>query len=146
MDEPQAERDAAQPYDGDDALGRAILLGEASWWRRGRSVFRRIPSSPRCKLCAAPFRGPGGFVMRHVGKAPYPKNPQFCGACFTYLSQHNAGAEIECTFLFADVRGSTTIAETMRPRAFRALMEGFFAVASDILVRNDGVVDKFVGD
>jgi adenylate cyclase len=134
------------PAAADDAFGREILLGETGGWRWGRSVFRRMPSSPRCKLCASPFAGPGGLVMRHVGKEPYPKNPKYCSACFKTMKDHNAGAEIPCSLLFADVRGSTTIAETMRPAAFRQLMEGFFAVASDILVRRDGVVDKFVGD
>ena len=45
-----------------------------------------------------------------------------------------------------DIRGSTGLAETMQPSDFRALLDRFYAVASDVLVRHEGVVDKFVGD
>jgi adenylate cyclase len=70
----------------------------------------------------------------------------YCSACFKWLHKHQAGAEIECSLLFADVRGSTTIAEHMRPAAFRQLMEQFFARSSQVIVDADGLVDKFVGD
>ena len=84
--------------------------------------------------------------MRRVGKAPWPKNPKYCTACFKQLSQSHIGAEIECTLLFADVRGSTTLAEGMRPTEFRALMHRFFETAAHVLVAHDAIVDKFVGD
>ena len=130
----------------DDAFGRSILLGTDPGWRTGRALFRRLPSDPRCKLCASPFGGPIGRIMSTVGKAPWPKNPRYCGACFRFLSSHRGGAEIACSMLFADVRGSTTMAEGMRPAAFRQLMDGFFEVAARVLVDHDGIVDKFVGD
>ena len=38
------------------------------------------------------------------------------------MEQHHGGAEIEASFLFADIRGSTTIAERMSAAGFRALM------------------------
>ena len=61
-------------------------------------------------------------------------------------TEHHGGAEIECSLLFADVRGSTPLAEAMPPAQFRALMEQFFDVAADVLVDHDAIVDKFVGD
>ena len=42
---------------------RAVLTGESPGLARQRRVFRRIPSPPRCKLCAAPFAGLGGLVL-----------------------------------------------------------------------------------
>jgi len=56
------------------------------------------------------------------------------------------GAEIELSLLFADVRGSTTLAESMTPSAFGALMNEFYEVAAETLIDHDAVVDKFVGD
>jgi adenylate cyclase len=132
--------------DETEEAGREILLGTVTRWKQGRDFFRRIPSSPRCKLCAAPFKGVGAPFMRAIDKGPYPKNPMYCSACFKWLHKHQAGAEIECSLLFADVRGSTTIAEHMRPAAFRQLMEQFFARSSQVIVDADGLVDKFVGD
>ena len=56
------------------------------------------------------------------------------------------GAEVECSLLFADVRESTKLAETMRPAEYRRLMDRFYATAFDALVARDAFVDKFVGD
>ena len=36
-----------------------------------RRTFRRIPHGTNCKICAAPFAGPGGAVLRHVGFGRY---------------------------------------------------------------------------
>lgn len=50
------------------------------------------------------------------------------------------------SFLFADVRGSTTIAESMAPAEFGALMNRFYAVASEALITHGAFIDKLVGD
>jgi adenylate cyclase len=84
--------------------------------------------------------------MRLMGKRKSDKNPNWCSSCFNFMSTHHGGAEIECTMLFADVRGSTALAERMSPTDFRHLMDRFYTVATDEVVDNDGIVDKFVGD
>jgi adenylate cyclase len=84
--------------------------------------------------------------MRFAGHARWPKNPKYCTGCFRMLSRNHGGAEVECSLLFADVRGSTALAETMSPRGFNRLMGRFFDTATDVLVDHDGIVDKFVGD
>ena len=105
-----------------------------------------LPSAPRCKLCTSPFGPPIGPVLRFIGKDRWPGNPRYCRGCFRDLYTRREGAEIECTLFFADIRGSTSLAETIPPSAFRALLDQFYAVAADVLVRHEGVVDKFVGD
>ena len=129
-----------------DAEIRDILLGTSRGLRFGRRLMRRLPSDPRCKLCASPFAGIGAPMMHAIGKRPWPKNPKYCGQCFRFISEHRAGAEIECSLVFADVRGSTSLAEELRPSDFRALMNQFFAAASEALTDHDGMVDKYVGD
>jgi adenylate cyclase len=62
------------------------------------------------------------------------------------MEKHHGGAEIECTMLFADVRGSTALGESMSARAFRQLMERYYDTAAQTVFDNDGIVDKFVGD
>jgi adenylate cyclase len=84
--------------------------------------------------------------MRLIGKRPSDKNPNWCNSCFTFMRKHHGGAEIECTLLFADVRGSTTLAEGISAAAFRELMERFYDTAATTVFDNDGIVDKFVGD
>ncbi len=130
----------------DSEFWRAILLGTYWQFRAGRWLLKHLPHEPRCKLCAAPFEGAGAPFMRMVGKGRWPKNPKYCGSCFKTLANNHGGAEIPCSLLFADVRGSTQLAESMRPSDFKTLMDRFFRTASAILVEHDAVVDKFVGD
>jgi len=124
---------------------RRILLDPSSR-RRRRRLHSRIPSSPRCKMCASPFAGIGGVFMPLLGHPRWPKNPKYCAGCFRMLRMNHGGAEIECSLLFADVRGSTPLAETMSPRDFNRRMGRFYDTAFEILVNHDAFVDKFVGD
>jgi adenylate cyclase len=124
---------------------RHMLVDQAPFLG-SRRFHARLPSSPRCKLCAAPFSGPGGLFLRFVGHARWTKNPKYCTGCFRMLSSNHGGAEIECSLLFADVRGSTTLAESTSPREFNRMMGRFYDTATAVLVDHDGIVDKFVGD
>jgi adenylate cyclase len=126
---------------------RDWLTGDHPVHARSRKVFRRLPSSPHCKLCAAPFEGLGGAVLRHVGFARYPGNPSICGNCINGLNKVGVyGVEIPVSLLFADIRGSTGLAETMSPTEFREYLDHFYRIASEAILGSDGVVDKFVGD
>jgi len=128
-----------------DERWRMMLTTELPHVRR-RRVFARIPSAPRCKLCAAPFTGLGGLVLGRFGHSRWPKNPKYCEGCFRTISANHGGAEIECTLLFADVRGSTGLAERLPPREFNRLMGRFYDTAAQVVTEHDAFVDKFVGD
>ena len=55
---------------------RQILTGEHARVRDiPQATCKRIPSSPRCKLCNAPFGGAGGAVMKHLGFGRFPGQP-----------------------------------------------------------------------
>jgi adenylate cyclase len=138
------ERRSAVPKD--DAFWRDYLTNGDRMERRVRGVLRFLPDGPRCKLCAAPFHGFGGTLMRTFGKYPSDKDPNVCNSCFAFVAKHHGGAEIQASFLFADSRGSTTIAERSTAKEFRALLDRFYRTASDVVFRNEGAVDKFVGD
>jgi adenylate cyclase len=114
--------------------------------RVARKVFTAIPSDPRCRLCTAPFAGLGGPLMRAIGRTPSTANPNVCTACQNGLIKYHGGAEVTGTMLFADIRGSTALAERMSPSEFKALMERFYRVASRAVIHYDGAIDKFVGD
>jgi adenylate cyclase len=62
------------------------------------------------------------------------------------LEAFHGGAEVDSSFLFADVRGSTALAETISPTEFRRQLNRFYDAATRVLVAHDGIVDKFVGD
>ena len=60
----------------------AAFLGGTHPHLQDKSPLRFIPSSPRCRLCSAPFGRPGAFVLRRYGYTPWEKNPKICGRCF----------------------------------------------------------------
>ena len=134
------------PPGPDDAFWRDYLTRGHPMERAARKFFIRIPAEPRCTVCAAPFGGIGAPVMRLIGKRQSDKSPKICNTCYTFLADHHGGAEIECTMLFADIRGSTTLAEGMSPVAFHAVLNRFYGTASKVVFDHDGAVDKFVGD
>jgi adenylate cyclase len=135
---------------------RALLNGTHPHLKH--QPFRYFPSSPRCKFCAAPFGGPGGRVFRRYGYAPWEKNPKICGKCFKGMTDHVkscpradedgrvAGAEVEVSMLFADVRGSSELARQMPTRDFTHLMQRFYAESRAVLIERDAIVEKFIGD
>jgi adenylate cyclase len=129
-----------------DEFWRYFLLHGDDRERRSRFIFRHIPSNPRCRLCAAPFGGLGRPIMRLMGKRPAEGNPNLCSTCFTFVSDNHGGAEIEMSLLFADIRGSTELAETMPAREYRELLDRFYNVAAEAIFAHDGFLDKFVGD
>jgi adenylate cyclase len=134
------------PSGGDEAYWREFLTRGDANERRFRRVFRMLPHGPRCKLCAAPFAGAGAPVMRAIGKRPALRNPTVCNACFENIEKHRGGAEIDGSYLFADIRGSTALAERLPSIEFRALIDRFYATTSQVVFDHDGGVDKFVGD
>jgi adenylate cyclase len=126
---------------------RAVLTGESAGLASQRRVFRRIPSPPRCKICAAPFAGLGGLIFRPVGFRQSSGNPALCGRCIAKLRKRQmTGVEIPITLLFPDIRGSIGIGERMRPADFHTFLNRFYRLASDSIVAHDGIVDKVVGD
>lgn len=127
-----------------EAYWRAVLQGDHPGLRRGRRFYRVLPKDPRCKLCSAPFDGPGALIGRLAGKRPSARNPNFCGDCLAKTPV--GGAEVEITMLFADIRGSTTLAEQIGPSDFAALLNRFYAASTRVLVRRGALIDRFVGD
>ena len=140
--EPETER----PEPRNEEFWRGILMGTNPGLRDVRKYLKHLPSAPRCRMCAAPFKGAFVPLMRAQGRRPWHRNPNYCGFCFKVLEDEFGGAEIDCTLLFVDVRGSTALAEQMPATAFRKLMDRFYKTATDILVEKDGIIDKYVGD
>jgi adenylate cyclase len=112
--------------------------------KKGRRVFRRLPSDPRCKLCQNPFGGVGGKLFGVIGRKPSRKNPNLCQYCFDHLPP--GGIEIDVGVLFADVRNSTRMGETSTASEFAEQLNRFYAVATEVLIRHDGLIDKLIGD
>ncbi|MEO8356615.1 MAG: hypothetical protein ABI621_11925 [Chloroflexota bacterium] len=120
---------------------------EEQWYKmltEGEPVPRRIyhlngllPSDPRCKLCGSPFKGWADLSCTYWVRTNPDTTPRFCEKCKVF--EHPGGAEVVLTMLFADVRGSTALAEQMSAREFSRLINRFYTVATHILIQTDAL-------
>ena len=143
-----AEEGQRRTFHGEEA-GRywnGLLTGEGKGLGPASRIFRRVPTSPRCKLCQAPFEGPYAPLFRLAGFRRWELNQQMCRYCVAGIEKVKGGTEVDVSLLFADVRGSTTLAEQMPPAVFSAALDSFFSLAFDAVDSEDGVIDHIVGD
>jgi adenylate cyclase len=129
-----------------EEMWQHMLTGDYPRLHKMRRMWGALPSPPRCKLCNAPFSGAGGAVMRMIGYSTSPLNRRLCKWCIRALHKQPGGAEVEIALLFADVRGSTGIAERLSPEEYSRLIARFYGTAAQVIDETDGIVDKFVGD
>lgn len=127
---------------------RGVLTGENPAFpaRQLRNIFRLIPGAPRCKFCNGPYHGIAGAIFRLIGKGPSKLTPQLCQQCYGYTDKYVGGTEIELTMLFADVRGSTPLAESMSPMEFSKLISRFYSVANEVFARSEALLNRLIGD
>jgi adenylate cyclase len=146
MTEPAAPEHEHVPETDTSEAWRSILMGEARGLERVKKLVGWMPAGPRCKLCLAPLKPPGSVVLKPFGFGPSSYNRRLCRACFKQVEDHPGGAEVELSLLFADVRGSTGLAEGMAAQEFSQLISRFYGAAGRVVDRWNGLVDKFVGD
>jgi class 3 adenylate cyclase len=76
-----------------------------------------------------------------------PAGAKFCSECGASLT---AAAPTEqrktVTVLFSDVTGSTALGERLDPESLRRVLARYFDLASRVVERHGGSVEKFIGD
>lgn len=112
-----------------------------------KPIYRALPSEPRCHICYIPFSGIGGFIAkRFLDVKPSPMNPHFCNTCERFAERFPGGTEIDVTILFADIRGSTPLAEKMGRQEYSKLIHRFYIAGTKPLYKNYALIEKFIGD
>ncbi|HUE99640.1 MAG TPA: adenylate/guanylate cyclase domain-containing protein [Anaerolineales bacterium] len=112
-----------------------------------RPIIKRLPKSPRCRICYLPFEGIGGYFTKTLlGVEASTLNPHLCNLCERFATQYHGGVEIEISIMFVDVRGSTTMAEKLSPEAFSKKINRFYRAATEVFYKNNGLVEKLLGD
>lgn len=138
-----ARQTAKSPRDTEAIWRKTLITGHPgkAW---GRKIMRLLPGPPRCKVCHNPFGGVGGRIFGAIGMKPSRKNPKLCALCCEKMPP--GGAETEIAVLFADIRGSTALAERLGPAAYAAALNEFYTTVTNALVEHDATVDKLIGD
>ncbi len=127
-------------------------------WREGKAVrfpllgkammtaYSALPGTPRCFECRVPLSGFGHAVLKPLGVGSSTFSSRLCNMCEKEARKLEAGAEVELSMLFADVRGSTSLAEATPTLEFKKLIERFYKAASEVLVQHDAMVNRLMGD
>lgn len=138
--------DAFAREDGNEEVWRHVFAVGAADLLDQRTFHARLPSPPRCRLCKAPFRGVGGFLLRWKGKRPAKRNPNFCSACDDFLDKHPGGAEVPMSILYADIRKSTEFTQTHSSDEVARRVNRFLDIATEAITESDGFLLAFYGD
>ena len=77
-----------------------------------------------------------------------PAGAKFCNACGASLTVPAGPTEQRkiVTVVFSDVTGSTALGERLDPESLRRVLARYFDVASQVVNRHGGAVEKFIGD
>jgi adenylate cyclase len=143
MDEELSAKDREMK----DRLQRALSSPDVTWIGRGRHFYSLLPSDPRCASCLAPFEGVGSMLVKAVfNKKRSQLNPLYCNTCEEAAKRTRAATEVEMSMLFADIRGSTPLAENMSPAEFKQLIDRFYTETTHVLTHRLALIDKLAGD
>ena len=126
-----------------EVMEKTLKSPERTFFGRYRQLFGLLPSDPRCTSCHAPFEGAGGaFVRTVLNKKRSQMNPLICNQCEEAAKRLKAGVETEMSMLFADIRGSTPIAESMSATEYKQLIDRFYTESTYVLTHSLAQIDK----
>ena len=95
-----------------------------------------------------PLRGPLSTPFRLFGIKPSRMNPNTCTICemaFSKVMKARA-VTIDATVLFADLRGYTTLTQSIGQAGLTSLLDAFYDDCATAIWRHDGLLNKTIGD
>jgi class 3 adenylate cyclase/tetratricopeptide (TPR) repeat protein len=115
-----------------------------------------FPQAKFCIECGTILSGQSSSDERRtlpLGEATAPELPavaasaQQRAATHTSANQLNAPEERRVvTVMFADITGSTPLADRLDPEDMRAILAGYFNLMAEQIRRHGGTVEKYIGD
>ncbi len=110
------------------------------------AAFSILPGKSRCIQCHAPLSGFGAAVVKPFGYRASVLTPRLCNSCEKVIFSSEGGAEVQLSLLFADIRGSTSMAEHKAPLEYKDFIQRFYKAASRVLIEHNALVNRLVGD
>ena len=111
-----------------------------------RKLSMMVPAGVHCFECGLPLAPVGAWLTRLFGVRPSSFSPHLCNICEKAARESGGGAEARLSLLFADVRGSTSLAASQSTGEYRALIQRFYKAATDVLVEHNAMVNRLMGD
>ena len=81
-----------------------------------------------------------------LGMRPSMLTPRLCNGCEKHILENEGGAEVELTLLFADIRGSTAMAEQKSAMEYKDFIQRFYKTTSQVLIEHNALVNRLMGD
>jgi hypothetical protein len=87
------------------------------------------------------------IICSNCGEENPPKF-RLCGFCGTPLAAAAPAHEVRklVSILFCDLKGSTSLGETLDPESLREVMNRYFEVMSAAITQHGGTIEKYIGD
>ncbi len=95
-----------------------------------------------------PLRGPASIPFRLFGIRPSRMNPNTCTVCEMMFTRVMKARKItvDVSVFFTDLRGYTTLSQTLSPDAMSALLDAFYDESAAAIWEYDGLLNKTSGD
>jgi adenylate cyclase len=95
-----------------------------------------------------PLRGVLSVPFRAFGIRPSRMNPNTCTICELMFSKvmRARKVNIDATVLFADLRGYTSLSQSLPADAISGLLDAFYDQCADAIWEHDGLLNKTIGD
>ena len=96
-----------------------------------------------CLVCGTALEGPMGLLFHLFGITRSTRNPNICNRCDAHMQE---GRVIELSVIFADLTGFTEMTNRLGAERSYEVVEAFFKMANEVLIKNDAFIDKYIGD
>ena len=95
-----------------------------------------------------PLRGVLSVPFRAFGIRPSRMNPNTCTVCELMFTTVMRARKVttDATVLFADLRGYTTLSQSLSPDAVSRLLDTFYDECAGAIWEYDGLLNKTIGD
>ena len=96
-----------------------------------------------CLVCGTALEGPMGLLFHLFGITRSTRNPNVCNRCDAHMQE---GRVIELSVIFADLTGFTEMTNRLGAERSYEVVDTFFKMANEVLIKNDAFIDKYIGD
>ncbi len=96
-----------------------------------------------CLVCGTALEGPLGLLFHLFGVKRSTRNPNVCNRCDAHMQE---GRVVELSVIFADLTGFTEMTNRLGPERSYEVVDAFFKMANEVLIKNDAFIDKYIGD